>query len=87
MDAYNLSITSGPVIFRTRHFYKGEIYKVKTHYDTMIRMINDYDYIFGQNEPVKYDRAYFEKTMANLSLEHNEDELLYVLELNVSHYA
>ena len=47
MVTYNISISFGPVIFRTRHLYRTDIMAVNIHYDIMIRMISDFDLIFG----------------------------------------
>ena len=49
MGSYNMAITFAPVIFRTKHLFKEDIMSVNTHYDVMIRMIENYNEIFSED--------------------------------------
>ena len=50
MGSYNMAITLAPVIFRTRHLFMEDIMSVGTHYDVMIRMIENFNEIFDGRE-------------------------------------
>ena len=53
MVAYNVAISFGPVIFRSRHLYREDIMAVKIHYDVMIKMIQDNEEIFVDSSSVQ----------------------------------
>ena len=53
MVTYNISISFANVIFRTRHLYRVDFMAVNIDYDIMVRMISDFDIIFGDTVPRK----------------------------------
>ena len=50
MTSYNIAVTVCPVIFRPRIQQADEITRVSTFYDTFIRMIDNYHYLFDADD-------------------------------------
>ena len=51
MVTYNVAVSFGPVIFRTRHLFREDVMKMGIYYDVMMRMINDFEDIFVTERP------------------------------------
>ena len=48
MTSYNIAVTVGPNIFRPKNDKQQDIITVGIYYDAMIKMIENYDAIFGE---------------------------------------
>ena len=47
MTTYNIAVTVGPNIFRPRQNNADDILRVGVYYDAMIRMMENYEVLFG----------------------------------------
>ena len=48
MTSYNIAVTVGPNIFRPKSDRQQDIITVGIYYDAMIKMIENYDALFGE---------------------------------------
>ena len=46
MNHYNLAVTVGPNIFRSKDITPQDLLNAGTYYDVMIKMMQHFDYIF-----------------------------------------
>ena len=50
MNHYNIAVTVGPNIFRSKHISPQDLVNAGTYYDVMIKLMQNFEYIFGENE-------------------------------------
>jgi len=50
MNSYNIAVTVGPNIFRPKEISPQDLFNAGTYYDVMIKMMNNFDFIFEENE-------------------------------------
>lgn len=50
MNNYNIAVTIGPNIFRSKNLKPADLINAGTFYDIMIRFMTDFDAIFGDDE-------------------------------------
>ena len=61
MTSYNVAVTVGPNIFRSKHNRSRDIFNHSIYYETLIRMIDHFDEIFtdGIDDPgEEFKRSY-----------------------------
>ena len=49
MNSYNIAVTVGPNIFRPQQSTSDDVVNVGIYYQILIKMIDYYDYIFGES--------------------------------------
>lgn len=56
MTSYNIAVTVGPCLFRSKVARGEDIYKHAVYYDAMIKMMEFYEHIF-KDEPLRRGTA------------------------------
>ena len=59
MNHYNLAVTVGPNIFRSKDITPQDLLNAGTYYDVMIKMMQHFDYIFEDQEDEKQTNNFF----------------------------
>ena len=55
MTSYNVAVTVGPNIFRSRGNLSSDILNHAIYYETMIRMIESYEELFDETSSIRVD--------------------------------
>eukprot|EP00354_Favella_ehrenbergii_P001907 CAMPEP_0170471164 /NCGR_PEP_ID=MMETSP0123-20130129/13452_1 /TAXON_ID=182087 /ORGANISM="Favella ehrenbergii, Strain Fehren 1" /LENGTH=96 /DNA_ID=CAMNT_0010738675 /DNA_START=866 /DNA_END=1156 /DNA_ORIENTATION=- len=50
MTSYNISVTTGPAIFRPKVMRADDLLNHATYYDALLKMIQYYNFIFNEGE-------------------------------------
>jgi hypothetical protein len=52
MNYYNIAVTVGPNIFRSKHITPADLFNAGTYYDVVIKMMQNFEHIFGSPKPL-----------------------------------
>lgn len=62
MNHYNIAVTVGPNIFRPRIVRPQDLFSAGTYYDVVIKMMENFDAVFGETNPLQDSRMLEEIT-------------------------